>query len=308
MNSIIETIGHYSGVSQDIIFNILKTVVVIAVIWALRRLLLGVSDRFTVTGERNYNYRKTTSRVIWIVGLILIVSIWLEGITSLATYLGLVSAGIAIALKDPLTDIAGWFFITWRAPFELTHRIEVGAHKGDVIDIRIFKFTILEIGGWAGGDQPTGRIVHVPNSVVFSESIANYTDGFNYIWDELNIHLTYESDWRKAKTILNAIVVKQTSKASESAAKEIQKTTRKFLIRISQTRPMVVTSVDRSGILLSVRYLVPPTKRRFFSELIWEEILGEFEKHNNIEFAYSTVRVFNRFNDDGKRSEERPNF
>ena len=292
MNSLIELIGQYSGISQNVIVNLLKTFSVILIIWILKRLSVGITDRVAVNSEKIYNYRKMTNRVIWTLGIIIIADIWLEGLSSLATYLGLLSAGIAIALKDPITDIAGWFFITWRAPFEITHRIEIGRFKGDVIDIRIFKFTILEIGGWVGGDQPTGRVVHIPNSVVFSESLANYTVGFNFIWDELKVLVTFESDWRKAKAILNSIILKQTSKASENAAKEIQQTTRKFLIRVSQTRPIVVTSVESSGILLTVRYLVRPYRRRLFSELLWEDILDAFCKEQDIQFAYPTIRYY----------------
>ncbi|HAW79639.1 MAG TPA: mechanosensitive ion channel protein MscS, partial [Balneola sp.] len=68
-------------------------------------------------------------------------------------YFGLLSAGLAIALKDPVTDLAAWMFIIWRKPFDVGDRIELGKSKGDVIDIRPFKFTILEIGNWVDADQ-----------------------------------------------------------------------------------------------------------------------------------------------------------
>ena len=50
---------------------------------------------------------------------------------------------------------------------------------GDVIDIRIFQFSMVEIGNWVDADQSTGRIVHVPNSKVLREHLANYHFGFN---------------------------------------------------------------------------------------------------------------------------------
>ncbi len=120
------------------------------------------ADKYTTDNSRIYNYRKAISRIVWTLAIIVIADIWIEGLTSLATYLGLVSAGIAIALKDPLTDIAGWFFITLRKPFEMSHRIEIGQHKGNVVGIRIFKFTILEIGGWVGGPNPPAGLFTYP--------------------------------------------------------------------------------------------------------------------------------------------------
>jgi small-conductance mechanosensitive channel len=77
----------------------------------------------------------------------------------MSTFLGLVAAGIAVALKDPLTNLAGWLFILWRRPFTAGDRVQIGEHKGDVIDLRLFRFTLLEIGNWVHADQSTGRLL-----------------------------------------------------------------------------------------------------------------------------------------------------
>ena len=71
--------------------------------------------------------------------------LWIQGFESLATVLGLVAAGIAIALNDVLTNIAGWIYILWDAPFAIGDRIEIESSQGDVIDIGLFKFTLLEV-------------------------------------------------------------------------------------------------------------------------------------------------------------------
>lgn len=92
---------------------------------------------------------------------------WFKGIQSLATFLGLVSAGLAIALKDLVTGLAGWIFIIWRKPFGVGDLIQIGNNSGDVIDIRPFKFIIMETGNWVDADQSTGRITHIPNSSVY---------------------------------------------------------------------------------------------------------------------------------------------
>ena len=106
-------------------------------------------------------------------------SVWIEAIGQFGAFLGLLTAGLAIALKDPLTNIAGWIFILTRQPFKLGDRVQIGDQAGDVIDIRLFQFTLLEIGNWVNADQSTGRIIHVPNGTVFTQSQANYSTGFN---------------------------------------------------------------------------------------------------------------------------------
>ena len=62
-----------------------------------------------------------------------------------------------------------------------------------MIDINFFKFTILEIGEWIDGDSNTGRVIHVPNGRHYDD-LANYGKGFKYIWNELKILATFESN------------------------------------------------------------------------------------------------------------------
>ena len=93
--------------------------------------------------------------------------IWLEGIRSFATYFGLLSAGLAVALKDPITNLIGWAFIIWRKSFEVGDRVEIGEYAGGVVDQRIFQFSLMEISNWVAADQSTERILHVPNGMVF---------------------------------------------------------------------------------------------------------------------------------------------
>jgi small-conductance mechanosensitive channel len=92
---------------------------------------------------------------------LLVGRVWLKEFESVTTFLGIVSAGLAIAMKDPLVNVAGWLFILWRHPFKVGDRIQIGVHAGDVIEISIFQFTIMEIGNWVHADQRTGRIVHI---------------------------------------------------------------------------------------------------------------------------------------------------
>ena len=145
---------------------------------ALRTLFRRVHDTKTL-----YQWRKTITYVTAILAFLGVGSIWLQGFASVSTYLGLLSAGIAIALQDPIVNLAGWLFIIIRRPFEVGDRVQIGEHRGDVIDIRIFQFTLMEVGNWVEADQSTGRVIHIPNGKVFREAQANYSKGFEYIWN-----------------------------------------------------------------------------------------------------------------------------
>ncbi|PKP57527.1 mechanosensitive ion channel protein MscS, partial [Candidatus Atribacteria bacterium HGW-Atribacteria-1] len=157
-----------------------------------------------------------------------------------------------------------------------------------------FQFTLLEIGNWVNADQSTGRIIHIPNGMVLSEVLANYSKGFQYIWNEVPVLITFESNWEKAKRILLKIANTHAEHLSKAAEKRVKEASKKFMILYSKLTPIVYTSVKDSGVLLTIRYLCEPQHRRDSEQAIWEDILKEFVQNKDIGFAYPTQRFYNR--------------
>ena len=282
------TLGFSAGTQS----KLAASLAVILILWVLRRVTLGVVWRRTHDARLRYRWQKATAYVTAPVGIFLVGRIWFAAFQSLATFLGLVSAGIAIALRDILVNLAGWVFIIWRRPFEVGNRIQIGGHAGDVIDVRLFQFTLNEIGNWVQADQSTGRVIHIPNGKVLTDVIANYSEGFEYIWNEIPITVTFESDWEKAKGILLQIVKRDSEEVTKAAEASVRETTRKFMILYSNLTPTVYTSVADNGVVLTPRYLCEPRKRRVTEQAIWEDVLREFANHDDIDFAYPTSRRF----------------
>jgi len=273
--------------------KILASLVVILLLLTVRKLVLKIIFERKKDVRVRYRWRKTSAYIAFGLGVFLIGRTWLEGFESLSTYLGLLSAGVAIALKAPLVNLAGWAFIVWRQPFGVGDRIQIGDYRGDVIDQRIFMFTLMEIGNWVDAEQSTGRVIHVPNGSVFNQVLANYSKGFQYIWDEVPVLITFESNWRKAKEILLEIGRKHGESLSKSAEERIRRAARKFMIFYTKLTPTVYTCVKDSGVLLTIRYLCEPRQRRTNQEAIWEDILDAFGRCNDIDFAYPTQRFYN---------------
>jgi small-conductance mechanosensitive channel len=238
-----------------------------------------------------YRWAKYSSYAITILAIVVLAQVWFTAIRSVGVFLGLLSAGLAIALKDLVASLAGWFFILWRKPFDLGDRIQVGTHAGDVVDIRLFAFTIMEVGNWAASDQATGRMIHLPNSRVFTEPVANYTADFPFLWNEMPVLVTFESDWRRAKERLQEILDDVTGEMSKEAESRLTESSRLFLIHHGGLMPAVFTSVQESGVLLTGRYVTRPRERRTTSRAIWERVLDAFQDEPAIAFAYPTQRL-----------------
>ncbi|NQU51783.1 MAG: mechanosensitive ion channel family protein [Bacteroidetes bacterium] len=292
----IETIREFLddkvGLAPDTQYKIFISLIVVFLLWVVQLLILRVVWRQTKNIKIRYNWKRSLSLSIPFIGILLVGGVWLPAFEQFGAFLGLVTAGVAIALKDPLTNLAGWLFILFRKPFVVGDRVQIGDNAGDVIDIRLFQFTILEIGNWVDADQSTGRIIHLPNGKVFQESQANYSTGFEYIWNEIKVNITFESDWLIAKTILQEIVTKHAEHLSKPAEKEIFEASKNFMIYYKHLTPIVYTSVKEFGVRLSIRYLCNPRQRRSTENAIWEDILEQFKNNSNIQFAYPTTRFY----------------
>ncbi len=221
--------------------RVLTSIAIVLLAWLVRRLVLRAAYRRHDDVRIRYQWRKRTTYAVVVVAALAVGRVWFAGLHSLATYLGLLSAGLAIALKDLVADLAGWMFILWRKPFEVGDRIQIGEQAGDVIDIRIFQFTLIEIGGWVAADQSTGRVIHIPNWKIFAEPQANYTKGFQFIWNEIPVLVTFECDWRDAKRILAEIADRHAEHLTAEAERRLREASSRFMIFYSTLTPRVWT-------------------------------------------------------------------
>ena len=280
------------GIPVEIQVKILLSVLSVVVLSLLRFIILKLVYNKMKDVKHRYHWKNGVKNTFYILVILVISAIWFDQFESLATFLGIVTAGLAIALADPIVNLAGWIFIVLRKPFEVGDRIQIGDHAGDVIDQRYFQFTLNEIGNWVDADQSTGRIIHVPNGKVFKVTQANYSQGFSHIWNEIDIVLTFESNWVLAKDILQTIVDKNVETLPDSAQRKLIEASKKFMIFYKTLTPILYTKVVDHGVKITLRYLILPHGRRTSEHVIWEAVLHEFAKHDDIDFAYPTTRVY----------------
>ena len=295
--NVVDRIGDTLGLQTDTVWRIAGTILVVLLWIGIGRLRRRVLARAMDDSAARFQMTRVTGYVLGFVALIVIARLWIQGIAGLATYLGLVSAGIAIALQDPVTNLAGWLYILIRRPFRVGDRIQVGTSTGDVVDIRPLRFIMLEIGNWVHADQGTGRILHVPNGLVFKNAVANYDEAFGYIWNELDITVTFESDWRGAKKMLEKILEEQKDEIDAHVKKRIDDAAHVLHIKFPKLTPVVWTTVVESGVRLTMRYLCKPRARRSSETHIWEQVLDAMAANPKVDFAYPTTRRFDNMNE-----------
>ncbi len=241
--------------------------------------------------KTRYSFRKTTHILFLVTSFVIVLRIWIINPQALLVAYGLVGAGVAIALQDLFKNFAGSIVIFTSGVYEIGNRIEVNGKCGDIIDISLFYTTILEIREWVNGDQVTGRIVSIPNGHVLSYSVNNFTKDHHFLWDEISIPVTYESDWKSAIQLMKEIAIRETRTAALAANRSLVGLEEKYYLPKRPTDPDVFVTLTDNWIMLRLRYVVEVRERRLFNSRISELILQGFENTPAITIASATVSI-----------------
>ncbi len=276
--------------------NILGIILPVIAILAFGRVLVELVNRFATGDEQKFTYRKWIRYVtafLAIFWVVVLYSIHMTGDTPLLLFIiSIFLAAVAISMRDVFSNFVGWLIINSSKGFRAGDRIKVGSIAGDVIDIGILRTLIAEIGDWVQADQSTGRLITLPNSRVLHNEIVSYTYGHDFIWHEIRILVTFESNWAKAEDIMMEIAQKDFEQKKEHIQERLKGVRRKFLLRYNFISPKVYTRIADSGVELSLRTMVRARRRRTLEDALAREILRRFTAESDIEFAYPTMRIF----------------
>jgi len=274
----------------DLFMRISFSIGIILLAYLIKRIIVLKINRTVKNIIVRHNYRKLTVYILGVIAFLTIIFVWLRRI-NFGIIFSIIGAGLIISLNDLILSFFGWLFIVVRKPFDVGERVQIGSVKGDVVDIRAFYVTLLEIEGWVKDEQSTGRIVHLPNNFIFKNPVYNYTKGFNFIWNELKITITFESNYKNAKDICLDFLRQFHNSWAVDLDGKIEQAQNIYAIYYKTLTPTVYVKIVENGILLSLRYLVEPHKRRFSENFLFENILNEFSKSPDINFAYPTYRL-----------------
>jgi len=277
---------------SPLLAQLFTTLLWITGIFFILSILLDGLIRRKITDSRS---RYTATKLISIIELVLILAtialIWVSDIQALMVFFGIIGAGIAIALQDVFKNFAGSLTILLTGVYSVGDRIEIDGRYGDVMDIGIMNTTMMEIRGWVAGDQATGRLIIIPNGKILTESVQNFTRDHSFLWDEIQIPVTNDSDWKRAAMILTSIAEEETNEISQIAEREIERIGEKFFLPKKDSSPAVYITQTDNWILLSVRFVTYARERRAVRSRLNRLIIEAFEAEPNIEIASESMTI-----------------
>ncbi len=208
--------------------------------------------------------------------------------------LGVVGFAVTFALQQPLFSLIGWMYIMVKRPYGVGDRVEIEGSKGDVVDVDFFVTTLWEINGeLVSSHQPSGRVITLPNSVVLSSHVHNYSyREFPHVWNELTIQVAYETDLAFARELMveeaNAYLGDEMERAIEQYREQLAETPVELEVR---DRPSVNIIQQESWVELRLRYLVHPRQGQRVRNDLYERILAQMnENPDRVAFPVSRNR------------------
>jgi small-conductance mechanosensitive channel len=249
-----------------------------------------IPKRLVKEEKSAYYFRKLIGFIAWLTAILMVIFNTAGGIGSISAVIGLAGAGLAIALQDPIVSLVGWFLIVGKYGISVGDRIEINSVKGDVADVGMLRIAVMEVGNWLSGEQSTGRMVFFPNSFIFRGHFFNYSTADSFIWDELHILVTYESQWKKACDIILKVAQDASLDVVERARMNQDKVARRFNVSLGNLESYAYVTIADSGVDLVLRYLSEIKRRRVMRDHICREVLEAFENEPDIQLAYPTQR------------------
>jgi small-conductance mechanosensitive channel len=215
----------------------------------------------------------------------------IEDLSVLATTLGLVSAAIVISIQDLLASFFGWFAIMPGRKFTVGDRLEIEGVRGDVLDIQILRTTLVEVNNWLGVDQPTGRVLFIPNNFIFKSKVFNFSHGHPYIWGKIEVTVTYGTPTASAMALFSKVLEEETREDFAAARRAAAEMERRYGVEDAEYRPKIYTRIADSGVTFSLIYVCHYRASSSTRNRINRRLIAELETHKHIQLAYNTLTV-----------------
>jgi len=253
----------YIAILRTLLIRVVGILIALGVIWLLAELWRRATFRYVHDIRRRRQFLVLRRIITGFCMCVVIVLGFVSDFSSLATYAGLITAGIAVALQAIILSIAAYFFLVGRYGVRVGDRVTVvynGANSvtGDVVDIGLVRFYMMELAGSGVDMQSTGRICAFPNSVLFQTNpLFKQFPGTEYTWREIALPLSPETDGQSVETELLAVVNEFYSKYLPLLQRQHYSIETMMEVHVDVPKPFTRVRFIANGLEVIARYPIP---------------------------------------------------
>jgi len=236
-------------------------------------LVIRLTERETLDQRRMRTLRRIARLVIDVFALLNLLLVIFGSPSQLSTAIGLVTAGLTVALQDFILGFVGWFILMGRNGIGVGDVVEINSVTGEVLEIGLFRTTLLETGNWTAKGHPTGRRVAFNNKFAISGQFFNFSTAGQWMWDELKVSVPASEDTYKAIERIQKAVSEETENDTRLAEAEWQRASRHHGLSQYSAEPEVNLRPSGTGVDLEVRYVTRATARYERRNKLYERVI-----------------------------------
>jgi small-conductance mechanosensitive channel len=205
--------------------------------------------------------RSITRVSLRIVAVLIILLIVLGLPSQFATTIGIVGAGLTVALKDFIVAFFGWLVLMGRNGIRIGDWVEINGVSGEVTELGMFHTVLLETGNWSDSGHPTGRRVTFTNSFAIEGHYFNFSTSGQWLWDELQVVVPVGRDPYPIVDAITKQVVEATRESAQQAEQEWQRAVPAQRGKVFSGTPGVNIKPVVGGVEIAVRYITRANER-----------------------------------------------
>jgi small-conductance mechanosensitive channel len=281
-------IAHESRhVMRSVLLRMAGILIALTVILVLSELWRRITFRYVVEPRRRRQFLMMRRVVIGFLVVVVLILGFVSQFSSLATFAGFITAGIAVGLQAVLLSVAAYFFIIGRYGIRVGDRISIAGITGDVVDIGLVRLYLMELAGTGLDLFPTGRIVVFSNAVLFQAATPLFKQipGTEYAWHEVVVMIAPGANHKQAQDKLVAAVDAVYADYQPEIEQQHATVERHTDIQIQAPRPAARIQFTDAGLELLVRYPVMIRKAPEVDELMTRSILALIETDPDLKAA-----------------------
>ena len=237
--------------------------------------------RLALERRRIEQLRMLTRVSLRVAGVLLVLLVVIGPPGQLATFLGFAGAGLTVALKDFIVGFIGWFVLMGKNGIRLGDWVEINGVSGEVVDLGPFHTVLLETGNWAESGHPTGRRVTFPNSFATEGHYFNFSTSGQWLWDELQIHLSSNEDPRPMVEAISAVVSTETRANARLAEQEWRRVAQSKELKGFSAEPAVSIRPVGAGFDVLIRYMTRANERHQVRSRLYQAVVELLGRRTN---------------------------
>jgi len=272
--------SRYRSDLRGLLIRLLLLGVALGIVLGAAELWRKAIFRYVHDPRRRYQFLLIRKILMWFSIAMVVAFAFASQLGSVATFAGLITAGVAVALQNVILSVAGYFFLIGKFGIRVGDRVQIAGVTGEVVEVGLVRLHLMEFSS-SGSEVPTGRVVAFSNSIVFqpTSGLFKQIPGTNFMWHEVTVTLPGDSDYHEVQKNLTAVV----EKAFADYKDDIERQRRQMELTLgftssSEFRPRTRLHFTASGLEAVIRYPVTLQNATEIDDRITREVLDALAK------------------------------